>query len=52
MILVIGEKMIDAIEVNKALIANEDFNPDDRFLPQNVTIQTGNCFVINIIFFL
>ncbi|XP_043584035.1 coiled-coil domain-containing protein 134-like [Bombus pyrosoma] len=41
MILVIGEKMIDTIEVNKALIANEDFNPDDRFLPQNVTIQTA-----------
>ncbi|XP_050575533.1 coiled-coil domain-containing protein 134-like [Bombus affinis] len=41
MILVIGEKMIDAIEINKALITNEDFNPDNRFLPQNVTIQTA-----------
>ena len=52
MIIVLGEKMIDVIETSKSLIESGGFDPDNRSLPQNVTVQSGNCFVINIIFLL
>ncbi|XP_017758929.1 PREDICTED: coiled-coil domain-containing protein 134-like [Eufriesea mexicana] len=41
MITVFGEKMIDVIEASKALIENGDFNPNNRSLPRNVTIQNA-----------
>ncbi|XP_017789101.1 PREDICTED: coiled-coil domain-containing protein 134-like [Habropoda laboriosa] len=41
MIMVLGEKMIDVIEASKALIENGGFNPDNRTLPRNVTIQSA-----------
>ncbi|KAF3428976.1 hypothetical protein E2986_03757 [Frieseomelitta varia] len=42
MIIVLGEKMIDVIETSKSLIESGGFNPDNRSLPQNVTVQSGN----------
>ncbi|XP_076646839.1 coiled-coil domain-containing protein 134 [Halictus rubicundus] len=41
MIMVLGEKMIDVIESSKSLIEDGDFNPDDRLLPRNVTVQSA-----------
>ncbi|XP_076295427.1 coiled-coil domain-containing protein 134 [Lasioglossum baleicum] len=41
MIMVLGEKMIDVIESSKSLIEDGDFNPDDRSLPRNVTVQSA-----------
>lgn len=45
MIMILGTKMIDIIETSKRLIESTDFNPDDRSLPKNVTIQSGNFFL-------
>lgn len=41
MITVLGEKMIDVIEASRTLIENGEFNPDDRSLPRNVTVQSA-----------
>ncbi|XP_015436778.1 PREDICTED: coiled-coil domain-containing protein 134-like [Dufourea novaeangliae] len=41
MIMVLGEKMIDVIESSKSLIEDANFNPDDRLLPRNVTVQSA-----------
>ncbi|XP_034193922.1 coiled-coil domain-containing protein 134 [Osmia lignaria lignaria] len=41
MITILGTKMIDIIEASKQLIESTDFNPDDRSLPKNVTIQSA-----------
>lgn len=41
MIIVLGEKMINVIETSKSLIESGGFNPDNRSLPQNVTVQSA-----------
>ncbi|XP_076665276.1 coiled-coil domain-containing protein 134 [Andrena cerasifolii] len=41
MITVLGEKMMDVIEASKSLIEAAGFDPDDRSLPQNVTVQSA-----------
>ncbi|CAD1473172.1 unnamed protein product, partial [Heterotrigona itama] len=41
MIVVLGEKMIDVIETSKSLIESGGYNPDNRSLPQNVTVQSA-----------
>lgn len=50
MITVLGEKMMDVIEASKSLIEAAGFDPDDRSLPQNVTVQSGNLLRISWIF--
>nr|XP_033322772.1 coiled-coil domain-containing protein 134-like isoform X1 [Megalopta genalis] len=46
MIMVLGEKMIDVIESSKLLIEDGDFDPDDRSLPRNVTVQSALTIVL------
>ncbi|XP_078051941.1 coiled-coil domain-containing protein 134 [Augochlora pura] len=46
MIMVLGEKMIDVIETSKLLIEDGDFDPDDRSLPRNVTVQSALSIVL------
>lgn len=41
MIMILGTKMIDVVEASKTLIESVDFNPEDRLLPRNVTIQSA-----------
>ncbi|XP_076231863.1 coiled-coil domain-containing protein 134 [Calliopsis andreniformis] len=41
MITVLCEKMVDVIETSKPLIENAGFDPDNRSLPQNVTLQSA-----------
>ncbi|XP_003703277.2 coiled-coil domain-containing protein 134 isoform X1 [Megachile rotundata] len=41
MIMILGTKMIDVVEASKTLIESIGFNPDDRSLPKNVTIQSA-----------
>ncbi|XP_017893035.1 coiled-coil domain-containing protein 134-like [Ceratina calcarata] len=41
MIMVLGEKMIDVIQSSKEMIENVGFDPTNRSLPQNVTIQSA-----------
>lgn len=48
MITILSEKMIDVIEASKTLIESSGFNPDNRYLPQNISIQNGNFFIDNI----
>ncbi|CAL7945392.1 unnamed protein product [Xylocopa violacea] len=41
MITILGEKMIDIIEASRVLIEDGGFNPYNRSLPQNITIQSA-----------
>lgn len=45
MIVILSEKMVDVIETCKMLIETAAFDPDNRALPQNVTLQSGNFFL-------